>query len=397
LYPYLLYGLIDSMFVDEVDIVVRAGRGGDGGMSFLREKYNPMGGPSGGSGGHGGSVVFQAHPGLRTLSDFRGRRILVAKNGQPGEGKHRHGKSAKNLVVKVPIGTIFKDSETGKIIGDLTKPGQKFTVVQGGKGGRGNASFSTSTNRAPRVFEKGEPGEERSLRLELRLLADVGLVGLPSVGKSTLIGTVSTVHPKVAEYHFTTLQPSVGVVRLGDFASFTMADLPGLIELAHEGKGLGHQFLRHIRRTSLICHLVEIPIYSDDAEDRYKIMVKAYETIRTELKAYDEELASKPEVVVWTKSDILPQEELEEFKKIYLSRFIIETGCSEPVIVISSATGDGTGSLLGEFSKRLEIDPLGVDSDEDEIPQYIDGEPPEQVSLADLSMENLDGNDDDEE
>jgi GTP-binding protein len=384
------------MFVDEVDIIVRAGRGGDGGMAFLRERYNPMGGPSGGNGGHGGSVVFQAHPGLRTLADFRGRRVLVAKNGQPGEGKHRHGKSAKNLLIKVPIGTIFKDRETGIIIGDLTIPGQKITVVNGGKGGRGNATFSTSTNRAPRVFEKGEPGEERNLTLELRLLADVGLVGLPSVGKSTLIGVVSTVRPKVAEYHFTTLQPSVGVVRLGDFASFTMADLPGLIEMAHEGKGLGHQFLRHIRRTSVICHLVEIPVYSDDAEDRYKIMVKAYGIIRAELKAYDEELASKPEIVVWTKSDILPQDELEEYKKKYLSKFIMETGCSEPVIIISSVTGDGTGSLLRELSKRLDIDPLGVESDGDEIPQYLDGEPPEQVSLGELSMETLDGNNVDE-
>lgn len=381
------------MFVDEVDITVRAGRGGDGCMAFLREKSRPLGGPAGGNGGRGGSIVFQAHPGMRTLVDFRGRRVIVAKNGKPGEGKNRHGRSAKNLVVKVPIGTIIKDRETGLVIGDLTKPKQKITVVEGGKGGRGNAMFATSTDRAPRKSEKGGPGGEIKLALELRLLADVGVVGLPSVGKSTLIGVVSTVKPKVAEYHFTTLRPSVGVVRLGDFASFTMADIPGLIEMAHEGKGLGHQFLRHIKRTSIICHLVEIPLYVDDHEDRFKIMVDAYRTIRKELEAYDLELTLKKEIVTWTKCDILPADELAEFHFNYLNKFISETGCPEPVVIISSVRGDGTGKLLGELSKMLDLDLHGAGSDEEKIAQYVDGEPPEQLSLGELSMETLEEED----
>lgn len=385
------------MFVDEVDITVRAGRGGDGCMAFLHEKFRPLGGPAGGNGGRGGSIVFQTHPGLRTLADFRGRRILVAKSGQPGEGSNRNGKSAKNLIIKVPIGTIIKDRETGEVVGDLTKPKQKMTVVKGGKGGRGNAMFKTPTNRAPRKFEKGEPGEERELTLELRLLADVGLVGLPSVGKSTLIGAVSTVRPKVAEYHFTTLRPSVGVVQLGDFASFTMADIPGLIELAHEGKGLGHQFLRHIRRTSVICHLVEIPLYFDSQDDRFRQMVDAYRTIRGELKAYDEELASKHEIIAWTKCDIIPEDELDIFINEYLEKFMIETGCGEPLIVISAVRGDGISRLLGELAKILDLDLHRAESVEMHVPLYEDGEPPEHVSLSELSMDNVKGSENVEE
>ncbi|MFH1675765.1 MAG: Obg family GTPase CgtA [bacterium] len=262
-----------AMFVDEVEITVRAGKGGDGCMAFLREKYRPMGGPAGGNGGRGGSIIFQAHDGLRTLADFRGRRIISAKPGQPGTGRNCHGRGAKNLIIRVPVGTIIRDRQSGEIIGDLTKHGKKITIVKGGKGGRGNAQFATSTNRAPRKFEKGEPGEERKLLLELRLLADVGLVGLPNAGKSTLIGALSTVRPKVADYPFTTLLPSVGVVRLGEFASFTMADIPGLIAFAHQGKGLGHQFLKHISRTSVICHLIEIPLYSENDRDSLEAMI----------------------------------------------------------------------------------------------------------------------------
>jgi len=377
------------MFIDEVQIIVRAGRGGDGCMAFLREKYRPLGGPAGGDGGHGGSVVFQAHPGMRTLADFRGKRIIVAINGMPGEGNNRRGKSAKNYLIKVPVGTIIKDRETGEIIGDLTKPKQKLIVAKGGEGGRGNARFASSVNRAPRKFTKGEPGESRKLLLELRLLADVGLVGLPNAGKSTLIGAVSTVRPKVANYPFTTIMPSVGVVRLGDFASFTMADIPGLIEFAHEGKGLGHRFLKHISRTSVICHLIEIPLYTKTSEERFSEMVTGYKTIRRELDAWDTELSAKPEVVCWTKTDILPAEELEEFTSEYKNKFLEETGCSEPLMIISAVTGEGIGKLLGHLSVILDLSLHGTTEDE-KVPEYIDGEPPEGLSADELSMERLD-------
>ncbi len=380
------------MFIDEVNITVRAGRGGDGCMAFLREKYRPLGGPAGGNGGRGGSIVLQAHAGLRTLADFRGRSIIVAKSGQPGQGRSRHGKGARNLVVKVPIGTIIRDRATGEILSDLTKAKQKIEIAKGGSGGRGNASFATSINRAPRKFEQGEPGEKLELTLELRLLADVGLVGLPNAGKSTLIGAVSTVRPKVASYQFTTLQPSVGVVRLGDFVSFTMADIPGLIALAHEGKGLGHRFLRHIKRTSIICHLVEIPLYPEDPEGRYNVMFEGYRTIRNELEAYGVDLAGKPEIVCWTKADIFTEEELEDFKGLYLEKFIAGTSCPEPVLVISAVRGDGIGGLLGKLSEMLELDVHSIAVDE-KVPEYVDGEPPESLSASELSMEYLEEDD----
>ena len=381
------------MFIDEVNITVRAGRGGDGCMAFLREKYRPLGGPAGGNGGRGGSIVLQAHAGLRTLADFRGRSIIVAKSGQPGQGKNCHGRGAKNLIVKVPIGTIIRDRNTGELLGDLTKAKQKIVIVQGGQGGRGNAAFATSTNRAPRKFEPGGQGEKRDLTLELRLLADVGLVGLPNAGKSTLIGAVSTVRPKVANYPFTTLQPSVGVVKLGDFVSFTMADIPGLIALAHEGKGLGHQFLRHIKRTSIICHLVEIPLYPQKSEGRFDAMVEGYRTIRAELAAYGVDLADKPEIVCWTKADIIPDDELEDFKKKYLDKFIAETDCPEPLMIISAIRGDSIGGLLGRLSDMLELNVHSI-AVEETTPEYVDGEPPESLSASELSMEYLEEEDD---
>jgi len=377
------------MFIDEVDIIMRAGKGGDGCMAFLREKYRPMGGPAGGNGGRGASVILQSQSGIRTLVDFTSRRIIVAKNGEPGSGRNKSGKSMKNLVIKVPIGTIIRDRDTGNILGDLTENRQKIIIARGGKGGRGNASFATSINRAPRNFEKGEPGEERNLTLELRLLADVGLVGLPNAGKSTLIGAVSTVKPKVANYEFTTLRPSVGVVRLGDYASFTMADIPGLIELAHEGKGLGHQFLRHIKRTEIICHLIEIPLYPEELDGKFEKMVDGYRIIRNELAAYDEELARKPEVVCWTKADILDDETMTGYKCKYLAEFENQTGCALPVFVISAVRGDSTGALLGKLAHMLELDMTGS-TDESEKPEYVDGEPPEHFLMSELSMETLD-------
>jgi GTP-binding protein len=376
------------VFVDEVDIIVRAGKGGDGCVSFLREKYRPIGKPAGGNGGRGGSIIFQADPGLRTLADFRGHRILVAKAGQPGEGKNRHGKSAKNLLVRVPVGTVIKDMETGEIVFDLVKPMEKVVVAQGGQGGRGNACFATPTNRSPRKFQKGTPGEDHSFRLELRLLADIGLVGLPNAGKSTLVSVISTVRPKIADYPFTTLRPSVGVVRLGDFVSFTVADIPGLIELAHEGKGLGHQFLRHIRRTSTICHLVEFPPYEEDTVSRFNALIRAYRTIRRELEAYDDELAAKPEIVVFTKADILPEQSLHEFVDTYIERFIAETGCAGPVMVVSAVRGDGISDLLGLLAKRLGLD--GKPAEAGLFIEYAADDEPETLRADELSMETLD-------
>jgi len=375
------------MFVDEVDIIVRAGKGGDGCVAFLREKYRPLGGPAGGDGGKGGSIIFQAHPGLRTLADFRGRRIITAKNGMPGEGKNRKGQDAADVIVMVPVGTVIRDRNSGEIIADLIKPRQKVVVARGGRGGRGNARFATPVNRAPRTAEKGEPGEEKELRLELRLLADVGVVGLPNAGKSTLVGAVSTVRPRVADYPFTTLYPSVGVVRLGDFVSFTIADLPGLIALAHEGKGLGLKFLRHIKRTSIICHLVEIPLHCESLEERFKAMVDAYETVRKELAAYDPELVSKPEIVCWTKADLFTKELLQEFKASYGERFLKETGCSSPPIVISAVRGDGVSELLREIVRCLNLD-LNRPAEGVSM-EYVDGELPGSLPADELSMDNI--------
>lgn len=377
------------MFIDEVDIVVRAGKGGDGCVAFLREKYRPQGGPAGGDGGDGGSIIFKAHEGIRTLADFRGRRILVAKSGQPGEGKNRRGKSAKNLVVSVPIGTIVKDRDTGEILGDLIKSNQRLVVARGGRGGRGNAKFATSIDQAPRQFEKGEPGEVRNLTLELRLLADVGLVGLPNAGKSTLVGVVSTVRPKVADYPFTTLKPSVGVVRLEDFVSFTIADLPGLIEMAHKGRGLGHRFLKHIKRTSLICHLVEIPLYCDSSIERFEKMLESYRIVRNEIRAYDEELAEKPEVVCWTKSDVLSGDELASLRNDFLNRFIESSGCSSPVFIISALHKKGLDELLSHLVTRLDL-MQGFIKKTSKVPEYLDGEPPEGMAAGELSMDVLD-------
>jgi GTP-binding protein len=328
---------------------------------------------------------------MRTLADFRGWRVLAAKSGQPGMGKNHNGKSAKNLVVQVPVGTIIKDRETGELIADLTRPRQKAVVAKGGKGGRGNARFATSTDRAPRRFERGEKGETKAITLELRLLADVGLVGLPNAGKSTLIGAVSTARPKVADYPFTTLSPSVGVVRLGDFVSFTMADIPGLIEMAHKGKGLGHQFLRHIRRTSLICHLVEIPLYSDGMTERVEAMAGGYRTVRDELAAYDDELAGKPEVVCLTKADILPDDQLGELRSHWAEEFVRKTGCDCPVFVISAVRGDGLSALLGCLAERLGLDLSGRSWGEE--PEYVDGEAPEGLAASELSMGRLDEHD----
>lgn len=328
------------MFVDSVKIYVKAGDGGDGGSFFLHEKYMAWGGPSGGNGGRGGSVIFVGEDGLTTLLDFRFTKKIVAERGQNGMDKNMFGKSGKNTYVKVPVGTTIIDADTNVIIGDVTKHGQEVVVAEGGRGGKGNAAFATSRNPAPEISEKGVPGVERNLQLELKVLADVGLVGFPSVGKSTLISVVSKAKPKIAAYHFTTLHPNLGVVGVGDGRSFIMADLPGLIEGAADGAGLGIQFLKHIERTRVIVHIIDMSATDgrNPIEDYYKI--------RKELENYNPELLKRPEIVVANKMD-LPDSEfyLEEFKK--------ETKIEE-IIAISAFTKSNIQQLLYKIADTLE-------------------------------------------
>ena len=286
------------MFVDSVKIHVKAGDGGNGGSFFLHEKYVAMGGPSGGNGGRGGSIIFVGDEGLSTLLDFRYTRIIKAERGQNGMDKNMFGKAGKDVYVKVPIGTTILDANTNVIIGDVTKHAQEVVVAEGGRGGKGNAAFATSRNPAPEYAEKGVPGVERDLQLELKVLADVGLVGFPSVGKSTLISVVSQAKPKIASYHFTTLHPNLGVVGVGDGRSFVIADLPGLIEGASMGAGLGIKFLKHIERTRVIVHVIDM----SGMEGRNP--VEDYQKIRNELLQYDENLGSRPEIVVANKMDL---------------------------------------------------------------------------------------------
>ncbi len=296
------------LFVDEVRIFVKAGDGGSGACSFRREKYVPRGGPDGGDGGNGGSVVLVASHRLTTLLDLRYQQHYQAKSGAPGEGSNRHGKTAPDVVIPVPVGTVVLDDETGAILADLTEDSQSCVVARGGRGGRGNAHFATPTNRVPTRVEPGTPGEERWLRLELKLLADVGLVGLPNAGKSTLIAAVSAARPKIADYPFTTLSPNLGVVSWAEDQSFVVADIPGVIEGAHEGKGLGLRFLRHIERTSFLLILVDVSAWA--AADP----VASLETLRKELAAYDAALAEKPFAVVGTKLDIADPARLEKLR-----------------------------------------------------------------------------------
>ena len=289
------------MFVDEATINVYAGDGGSGAEAFRREKYVARGGPAGGNGGKGGDVILRVDDQLSTLLDFRYQEHYKAERGQHGEGGNRTGASGDDLVLRVPPGTTVSDADTGETLGELLSPGEELVVAEGGRGGRGNAAFASPTNRAPREWEPGEPGEERRIRLELKLIADVGLVGLPNAGKSTLLAAVSAARPKVAEYPFTTLQPNLGVVQLSGSRTFVLADIPGIIEGAHEGKGLGHQFLRHIERTRLLAFLV--PANSEDPGGELA-------TLRAEVEEYSEELAETPFCVVVTKADLLgPDEE----------------------------------------------------------------------------------------
>jgi GTP-binding protein len=332
-------------FVDEASIRVIAGNGGHGCLSFRREKYIERGGPDGGDGGDGGSVYLVADPALNTLADFRMSRKFKAEGGQGGSGRNKTGKSGDDLDVHIPCGTVVHDVDTGELICDLTERGQRQMVAEGGRGGLGNTRFKSSVNRAPRKTTNGTQGESRHLALELKVLADVGLLGMPNAGKSTLISAMSSAKPRIADYPFTTLHPNLGVVRVGRLQSFVMADIPGLIEGASAGAGLGIQFLRHLQRTGLLLHLVDIaPI---DPATKPAAEVQA---IARELQNFSDDLAEKPRWLVINKSDLLADDELREAKEKLLS----ELDWSAPVFTVSAATGAGTEALGQAIMRELE-------------------------------------------
>jgi GTPase len=322
------------VFVDECEVTVIGGRGGDGRTAFLREKFRPQGGPGGGDGGHGGNLVFQASDVVDTLLGLRRLRRLKAENGKPGGTKKMHGRGGEHRVVRVPLGTIVRSAETGRKLCELTEPDQEWIAARGGKRGRGNPHFATARNRAPRKSEHGRPGQERVLRLELKLIADVGLVGLPNAGKSTLLSAISAARPKVANYPFTTLSPAPGVVKVAEYRQIVVADLPGLIEGASRGVGLGAEFLKHTERTGAILHLVDLAP-EDDSEP-----AENYRKIRSELDLYSEELAAKPELVVGTKLDLTTARE---------TAAALESEIKRPVLAISSATGENLPVLIGKL------------------------------------------------
>ena len=332
------------MFLDEVKIFVRSGDGGNGLVAFRREKYVPKGGPAGGDGGRGANVVFIVDEGLRTFMDYRYQKKFVAPNGENGMSKGMHGRKSKDLYLKVPPGTVIRDTDTGEVLADLVEHEQEVIVARGGRGGRGNCRFATPSNPAPEMAENGEPGEERNLTLELKLMADVGLVGFPSVGKSTLLSITSKAKPKIADYHFTTLAPNLGVVETKDHRSFVMADLPGLIEGASQGVGLGHQFLRHIERTKVIVHVVDMS--ATDGRDPYE----DYKIINQELGEYNMRLLERPQIVVANKMDIpAAQGNLEEFKAK-----LAADGEEVDIVEISAFTRTNVDNLLYKISDILD-------------------------------------------
>ncbi|MBS4208972.1 GTPase ObgE [Bacillus sp. FJAT-50079] len=332
------------MFVDQVKVYVKGGDGGNGMVAFRREKYVAMGGPAGGDGGKGASVIFQVDEGLRTLMDFRYQRHFKAPRGEHGMSKGQHGKGASDLIIKVPPGTVVTDDDTKEVIADLVEHEQQAVIAKGGRGGRGNMRFATPANPAPELAENGEPGQEKNIVLELKVLADVGLVGFPSVGKSTLLSVVSAAKPKIAEYHFTTIVPNLGVVETDDGRSFVMADLPGLIEGAHEGVGLGHQFLRHIERTRVIVHVLDMS--GLEGRDPYE----DYLTINRELEEYNLRLMERPQIIVANKMDMPDAEEnLKLFKEKVEEDY--------PIYPISAVTRQGLRDLLYEIANQLEKTP----------------------------------------
>jgi GTP-binding protein len=332
-------------FFDEARIEVIAGNGGDGSASFHRAKYVPRGGPDGGDGGRGGSIFAVADLNLNTLVDYRYTRIIRAKSGENGRGRDCNGKGADDIVLRVPVGTVIRDSESGDTIADLAKNGERALLAKGGRGGLGNLNFKSSTNRAPRQFTRGEVGEVKQLDMELRVLADVGLLGMPNAGKSTLIRAVSSARPKVADYPFTTLQPNLGVVRVDANRSFVMADIPGLIEGAAEGAGLGHQFLRHLKRTGLLLHLVDMAPFDESVDPATEV-----KAIALELKKYDEALAKKPRWLVFNKMDLLDQAE----RKKRAAAIVKKLRWTKPWFAISAINGEGTKELTYAVMEFLE-------------------------------------------
>ena len=336
---------MSTAFLDEVEIHVTAGRGGRGCVAFRREKFVPFGGPSGGDGGPGGSVILEASVTLNTLSPLRHRGHYRADDGKPGEGKNRHGRSAEDLVIKVPAGTLVKDSASGELLADLALADARHVTAKGGRGGRGNARFKTPTNRAPRQCDPGEEGEDRWIQLELKLLADVGLVGLPNAGKSTLISVISAARPKIASYPFTTLVPNLGVVDWGDYKSYVVADIPGLISGSHLGEGLGDQFLRHIERTAVLVHLVDVSDLGDAPAE-------AIRTIEGELEAFDPDLLRRPRLLVATKLDAATEPE----RRLAVEAIARERGLE--LHAISAATGEGLTALVrraGELTEAVRL------------------------------------------
>lgn len=343
------------MFVDQAKIKIKAGDGGDGAVSFHREKYVAAGGPDGGDGGKGGDVVFQVDDNFSTLIDFRYKRKYVAERGQNGGARNCTGRSAQPLIVKVPRGTIVRDAETGRIMADMSTDEPKI-LAKGGKGGRGNVNFATATRQIPKFAKPGYPGEEFEVILELKLLADVGLVGFPNVGKSTLISVVSAAKPKIANYHFTTLSPVLGVVKVHEEKSFVMADIPGLIEGAGDGIGLGHEFLRHVERCRLIVHVVDVSgIEGRDPKEDFEI-------INAELAKFNEELAERPQIVAANKSDMATEEQIAEFRE-YVESKGLQFFC------ISAATTQGTSELINKVSEVLDTLPPIKEYEPDPIPQ----------------------------
>ncbi len=358
------------MFVDIAKVSVKAGKGGNGSVAFRREKYIAMGGPDGGDGGDGGSIILVADEGLRTLMDFRYKRRYQAESGQDGRGKKQYGSDGKDLILKVPIGTLVKDEETGIVLADLKDHEQRFVVARGGHGGKGNVKFANSIRRTPRFAEPGTKGESRDVILELKLLADVGLVGFPNVGKSTILASVTSAKPKIANYHFTTLKPNLGVVSIGEGHSYVMADIPGLIEGASEGAGLGLEFLRHVERTKLLLHVIDASGQEgrDPINDFYKI--------NEELQQYSEKLSKKEQIIVLNKTDLPEiQENIEKIKK--------EFGDDYEIIEVSAATNHGLDLLKKRAYERLQqIEDEIQFVNEEEVESFIDRKARDTIAVS---------------